>query len=67
MNIPASDRHSGEALLPEYDGKMAAIDGFTGTLYIEPDEETMKVMQDKRAKDLEQKALLWSSSKARRM
>ena len=37
---------------------MAAIDGFTGTLYIEPDEETMKEMQDKRAKDLEQKALL---------
>ena len=57
MNIPAIIG-MGEALLPEYDGKMAAIDGFTGTLYIEPDEETMKEMQDKRAKDLEQKALL---------
>ena len=57
MNIPAIIG-MGEALLPEYDDKMAAIDGFTGTLYIEPDEETMKEMQEKRAKDLEQKALL---------
>lgn len=57
MNIPAVIG-LGEALLAEYDGKMAAIDGFTGTLYIEPDDETMKVMQEKRAKDLEQKALL---------
>lgn len=57
MNIPAVIG-LGEALREEYDGKMAAIDGFTGTLYIEPDEETMKAMQEKRAKDLEQKALL---------
>ena len=57
MNIPAVIG-LGESLLPEYDGKMAVIDGFTGTLYIEPDEETMKVMQEKRAKDMEQKALL---------
>lgn len=57
MNIPAVIG-LGETLLAEYDGKMAAIDGFTGTLYIEPDDETMKVMQEKRAKDLEQKALL---------
>lgn len=57
MNIPAVIG-LGETLLPEYDGKLAAIDGFTGTLYIEPDEETMKAMQEKRAKDLEQKALL---------
>ena len=38
--------------------KMAVIDGFTGMLYIDPDEETMKVMEEKRAKDQEQKALL---------
>ena len=37
---------------------MAVIDGFTGMLYIDPDEETMKVMEEKRAKDQEQKALL---------
>ena len=57
MNIPAVIG-LGEELLAEYDGKIAVIDGFTGTIYIEPDEETMKVMQEKRQKDLEQKALL---------
>ena len=57
MNIPAVIG-LGEDLLTKYDGKMAVIDGFTGMLYIDPDEETMKVMEEKRAKDQEQKALL---------
>ena len=57
MNIPAVIG-LGEDLKAEYNGKDAIIDGFTGTLYIDPDEETMKAMQEKRAKDLEQRALL---------
>lgn len=57
MNIPAVIG-LGRDLREEYDGKDAIIDGFTGTLYIEPDEETRKKMEEKRAKDLEQKALL---------
>lgn len=57
MNIPAVIG-LGEDLLTKYDGKMAVIDGFTGMLYIDPDEETMKVMEEKRAKDQKQKALL---------
>ena len=57
MNIPAVIG-LGEDLLTKYDGKMAVIDGFTGMLYIDPDEDTMKVMEEKRAKDQEQKALL---------
>ena len=57
MNIPAVIG-LGEDLLTKYDGKMAVIDGCTGMLYIDPDEETMKVMEEKRAKDQEQKALL---------
>ena len=57
MNIPAVIG-LGEDLLTKYDGKMAVSDGFTGMLYIDPDEETMKVMEYKRAKDQEQKALL---------
>lgn len=57
MNIPAVIG-LGEDLLTKYDGKMAVIDGFTGMLYIDPDEETMKVMEEKRVKDQEQKALL---------
>ena len=57
MNIPAIIG-MGEELLKEYSGRDAIIDGFTGTLYIDPDEETLKAMQEKREKDLEQKALL---------
>ena len=37
MNIPAVIG-LGESLSPQYDGKMAVIDGFTGTLYRDPDE-----------------------------
>lgn len=57
MNIPAVI-DLGEDLKAEYNGKDAIIDGFAGTLYIDPDEETMKAMQEKQAKDLEQRALL---------
>ena len=37
MNIPAVIG-LGEGLAKEYDGHMAAIDGFTGTVYIDPDD-----------------------------
>lgn len=57
MNIPAVIG-LGKELLAEYSGKNAIIDGFTGILYIDPDEDTLKEMQEKRAKDLEQKELL---------
>ena len=57
MNIPAVIG-LGEELAAQYDGRMAIIDGFTGMLYIYPDETTLAKMQEKRAKDLEQKALL---------
>ena len=57
MNIPAVIG-LGETLSSQYDGKMAVIDGFTGVLYVDPDEETLVRMQEKRAKDLEQKELL---------
>ncbi len=57
MNIPAVIG-LGEELLREYSGRDAVIDGSTGTLYIDPDEETLREMQEKRGKDLEQKALL---------
>ena len=57
MNIPAVIG-LGETLSSQYDGKMAVIDGFTGILYVDPDEETLARMKEKRAKDLEQKELL---------
>ncbi|MGI6031182.1 MAG: phosphoenolpyruvate--protein phosphotransferase [Eubacteriales bacterium] len=57
MGIPAviglGDQYS-----VEMDGKMAAIDGVTGSVYLEPDEDTMVRMQAKKQADEEQKALL---------
>ena len=39
-------------------GKTAVVDGYAGIFYVDPDEETMKTMEEKRQKDLEQKELL---------
>ena len=55
MNIPALLEIDTDS---EWDGRQAIVDGYTGTLYIDPDEETLAKMQEKRAKDLEQKELL---------
>lgn len=57
MNIPAVIG-LGTNLEKDYDGRPAVIDGFTGTLYIDPDEATLDAMKKKRKADLEQKALL---------
>ena len=57
MNIPAVIG-LGEALKEEYDGKLAVVDGVDGKVYIDPDEETLAVMQEKQKKDQEQKELL---------
>jgi phosphotransferase system enzyme I (PtsI) len=57
MNIPAIisvDMELDEA----YNDKLAIVDGFTGKIYVEPDEATLKTMEEKRDKDLEKKALL---------
>ena len=57
MNIPAIIQADIE-LDEKYDGMQAIVDGHTGTVYIQPDEETMRVMTEKREKDLEKKKLL---------
>lgn len=57
MNIPAIIG-LGEELLLEYSGREVIIDGFTGTLYVDPDEDKVKEMQEKQRKDLEQRELL---------
>lgn len=41
-----------------YDGKLAIIDGFSGTVYIDPDEVTLAAMQKKQHVDEERKQLL---------
>ncbi len=43
---------------PELDGKLAAVDGYTGTVYIEPDEDTTSELNKKRqARDAQQELL----------
>ena len=58
MNIPAIIG-VGDAFLSEIqDGQTAAVDGFTGTILVDPDPETLAQMEHKRQQDLEQKKLL---------
>jgi len=57
MNIPAIIGVKGIAD-DIYDGKTAAIDGSSGTLYIEPNETTLKRLEDKRKKFEDERELL---------
>ena len=57
MNIPAVVS-VGTQLTPALDGKSVIVDGFTGTVYIEPDEKTLAVMREKQAKEQQRRALL---------
>lgn len=57
MNIPAVIGF-GEGLTEECDGKMAVLDGFEGTLYVDPDEKTLLKMKEKQEEDRQRKALL---------
>lgn len=57
MNIPAIVS-VGDELSDDYNGKLAIIDGFTGTIYIEPDETILAEMTEKKKVDEEKKALL---------
>lgn len=55
MNIPAL---IGIDFSEDVNGKMGIVDGYTGTLYIEPDEETMKKYEAKKTEDENKKRLL---------
>lgn len=44
--------------LKELDGKPGIVDGFDGSIYVDPDETTLAAMQEKQATCLEQKRLL---------
>lgn len=58
MNIPAIIG-IGEAFLGEIkDGDLAIVDGFTGEVYLNPDDETLAAMEKKQACDNEKKKLL---------
>ena len=55
MNIPALIEVDNKE---EWNGKMAVVDGYTGTFYIDPDEETLKKMQEKKEEDIKARELL---------
>ena len=57
MNIPSLVNTDIEVDI-KYHGATAIVDGFAGIIYIDPDEETMAKMQEKKAKADEQRALL---------
>ncbi|MDF2474022.1 MAG: ptsA [Anaerocolumna sp.] len=57
MGIPAIVA-LGDELKPDYDGITAIVDGFTGTVYIDPDSKTLEIMKQKQAEAGEKKELL---------
>ncbi|KSV59191.1 phosphoenolpyruvate--protein phosphotransferase [Acetivibrio ethanolgignens] len=57
MDIPAIIQTNIE-LLPEYHGRLACVDGFTGEIYLDPDEETLTAMRKKQEECLAEKELL---------
>ncbi len=58
MNIPAVIGVGDEFLAQINDGDTAIVDGFTGEIYLDPDEQTLAKMEEKRAADEEKKRLL---------
>ena len=60
MNIPAL---VGVDFQDDWDGKLAIIDGYNHCVYIEPAAELLATMEEKRANDLKQEALLQSLKK----
>lgn len=57
MGIPAIIG-LGETLPDSADGKQAAVDGLTGQVFIEPDDETLTIIRDKLLKAKERRELL---------
>ncbi|MGN0598290.1 MAG: phosphoenolpyruvate--protein phosphotransferase [Oscillospiraceae bacterium] len=58
MNIPAIIGVGTELLETVKNGAFAAVDGFTGEIFVDPDEETIARLKKKRAEDEEKKRLL---------
>lgn len=55
MNIPAL---IGVSIKQEWNGKLAIVDGYTGTLYVEPDEAILDTLKKKQEEDIKAKELL---------
>ena len=57
MNLPSLVTTDIE-LCPEYNGKMGIVDGFTGKIYIEPDEVIMAEMKEKKRREEDRRRML---------
>lgn len=57
MNIPAVIG-VGESLVSSMDGKLAIVDGYTGEVFVGPDEEILVFYQQKKQEDEQKKELL---------
>ncbi|MGI6070057.1 MAG: phosphoenolpyruvate--protein phosphotransferase [Blautia sp.] len=55
MNVPAL---IGVPVKESWNGKLAAVDGYRGILYVDPDEETLEALRKQQQKDLEKERLL---------
>ncbi len=55
MNIPAL---IGTDISESWNGKLAVVDGYTGLIYVEPDEETLKELKRRQEEDLHARELL---------
>jgi len=58
MNIPAVIGVGDDFLKQIRDGDFATVDGYTGEVTVNPDEETLAVIFEKQREDMEKKALL---------
>lgn len=58
MNIPAVIGVGDEFLAEIADGDEAIVDGFTGEIFVSPDEKTIKTLREKKRKEEEKKKLL---------
>lgn len=58
MNIPAIIGVGEELLKSVRDGDFAAVDGYSGEIFVDPDEETRTRLERKRTEDEEKKRLL---------
>lgn len=58
MNIPAVIGVGDEFLGQIKDGMTAVVDGFTGEIFVEPDEETLSRLEKKQEEDIKKKKLL---------
>lgn len=58
MNIPAVINAGDEFLNEIRDGTKAVVDGFTGEIFVDPDEETLKLLLKKQQEDEGKKRLL---------